>query len=88
MNSGIIANKGFIHQFATETGEDGSPVLASPIMAGWSSIQSIGQIIGMISLSFVSSRFGRKVAMYTYWFILACSVLAESLARSWEVWLV
>lgn len=88
MNSGIIANKGFVHQFATETGEDGSPALASPIMAGWSSIQSVGQIIGMISLSFVSSRFGRKVAMYTYWLILAFSVLAESLARSWEVWLV
>lgn len=88
MNSGIIANKGFVHQFATEMGEDGLPALASPIMAGWSSIQSVGQIIGMISLSFVSSRFGRKVAMYSLWLILAFSVLAESLARVWEVWLV
>lgn len=88
MNSGIVANKGFINQFATETGEDGLPALASPVMAGWSSIQSVGQIIGMVSLSFVSSRFGRKVAMYTYWLILAFSVLAESLARRWEVWLV
>lgn len=26
--------------------------------------------------------------MYWYWLILACSVLAESLARRWEVWLV
>lgn len=88
MNSGIVANKGFIHQFATQSTADGSMVLASPVLAGWSSIQSVGQIIGMISLSFVSSRFGRKVAMYTYWLVLATSIIAESLARSWPVWLV
>ena len=88
MNSGIVANKGFVHQFATVPTSDGSMVLASPVLAGWSSIQSVGQIIGMVSLSFVSSRFGRKVAMYIYWLILATSVLAETLARSWEVWLV
>ncbi|KAK4042811.1 putative hexose transporter [Parachaetomium inaequale] len=88
MNSGIVANKGFIHQFATQTGSGGAGVLASPVLAGWGSIQSVGQIVGMISLSFVSSRFGRKVAMYTYWLILATSVIAESLARSWQVWLV
>jgi MFS family permease len=88
MNSGIVANKAFVNQFATETGANGSPALASPVLAGWSSIQSVGQIIGMVSLSFVSSRYGRKVAMYTYWVILAVSVLAESLARTWQVWLV
>jgi len=88
MNSGIVANKGFVRQFATESNDDGSPALASPILAGWSSIQSVGQIIGMVGLSFISSRFGRKVAMFSYWSILAASVLAESLARRWEVWLV
>lgn len=88
MNSGIVANKAFISQFATESGKDGAPALASPVLAGWSSIQSVGQIIGMVSLSFVSGHFGRKVAMYTFWVILVCSVLAETLARSWQVWLV
>ena len=88
MNSGIVANKGFIHQFATQTTADGSRVLASPVLAGWSSVQSVGQIIGMVSLSFVSSRFGRKVAMYTYWVILAASIIVECLARQWQVWLV
>ncbi|KAK4119734.1 general substrate transporter [Parathielavia appendiculata] len=88
MNSGIVANKGFIRQFATQTTADGSRVLASPVLAGWSSIQSVGQIVGMVSLSFISSRYGRKVAMYTYWFILACSIIAECLARDWQVWLV
>lgn len=88
MNSGIVANQGFIHQFATDINAAGEHVLASPVLAGWSSIQSVGQIVGMVALSFVSSHFGRKVAMYTYWLILATSIIAESLARSWQVWLV
>jgi MFS family permease len=88
MNSGIVANKGFIHEFATNFGADGSATLASPVLAGWSSIQSVGQIVGMVSISFISSRFGRKAAMYTYWLVLALSIMVESLARSWPVWLV
>lgn len=88
MNAGIVANKGFIAQFATELNATGQPFLASPVLSGWSSIMSVGQIIGMTSLPFLSSRFGRKIAMYTYWLVLATSVLAESLARRWEIWLV
>lgn len=49
---------------------------------------SVGQIIGMTTLPFISDRFGRKVAMYSYWFVLCMSVLAETLARTWPVWLV
>lgn len=49
---------------------------------------SIGQIIGMTTLPFLSDRWGRKPAMFTYWFILAMSVLTETLARTWPVWLV
>ncbi|CAK7218381.1 hypothetical protein SBRCBS47491_003490 [Sporothrix bragantina] len=88
MNSGIVANAAFIKQFANTVSTTGQPALASPVLAGWSSIQSVGQIIGMVALSFVSSRFGRKVAMYTYWTILACSIVAESVGRSWQAWLV
>ncbi|RSL78605.1 hypothetical protein CEP52_003987 [Fusarium oligoseptatum] len=88
INGNIIANPGFVHQFATKLNDAGEPFLASDILAGWSSIMSVGQIIGMTHLTFVSDRFGRKVAMYWYWFILACSVLCESLARRWEVWLI
>ncbi|KAL3485888.1 general substrate transporter [Aspergillus germanicus] len=88
INGSIIANQGFVEQFGTEIDTSGKPYLASPILAGWSSIMSVGQIIGMVTIPFVSSRFGRKIAMYTYWIILMTSVLAESLARSWEVWLV
>ncbi|GMG27113.1 unnamed protein product [Aspergillus oryzae var. brunneus] len=88
INASIIANQGFVARFATEIGKDGKPALASPILAGWSSIMSCGQIVGMVSLPFLSSSYGRKPAMYTFWVILVCSVLAESLARSWQVWLV
>ncbi|KJR83634.1 Hexose transporter [Sporothrix schenckii 1099-18] len=88
MNSGIVANKAFVKQFATTVDAKGQPALASPVLAGWSSVQSVGQIIGMVGLSFVSSHFGRKVAMYTYWIILACSIVAESVGRSWQAWLV
>ncbi|KAE8395038.1 major facilitator superfamily domain-containing protein [Aspergillus alliaceus] len=72
---GIIANKG-------------EPALASPILASWSSIMSCGQIVGMTTLPFLSSRYGRKKPMYTFWMILVSSVLAESLAKPWQAWLV
>ena len=42
----------------------------------------------MTTLPFLSSRYGRKAAMYTYWAILVGSVLTECLARSWQGWLV
>ncbi|KAL6712618.1 hypothetical protein ACN47E_000495 [Coniothyrium glycines] len=88
MNASIIANKGFVQVFATRINAKGIKYLESPVLIGWSSCQSVGQIIGMTTLPFLSSRYGRKVAMFTYWFILAMSVLTESLARRWEVWLV
>ncbi|KAL4979006.1 hypothetical protein BDW66DRAFT_157869 [Aspergillus desertorum] len=60
INASIIANKGFVAQFTTQTSDDGSPALASAILSGWSSIMSCRQIIGMTSLPFLSSRYGRK----------------------------
>jgi MFS family permease len=48
----------------------------------------VGQIIGMTSLAFITDRFGRKVAMYWYWLVLVISILLESLARKWQIWLV
>lgn len=88
MNASIVANKGFVLQFATKTDADGVPYLASPILSGWGSIMSVGQIIGMTSLAFISARFGRKIAMYAYWVVLALSVMTECLARTWPVWLI
>lgn len=88
MNGSIIANQGFVEQFASEVDDQGKLYLTAPVLAGWSSIMSVGQILGMVTIPFLSARYGRKIAMYTYWFILVTSVLAESLARTWPVWLV
>ncbi|KAJ0290078.1 hypothetical protein Brms1b_000198 [Colletotrichum noveboracense] len=88
INGNIIANPGFINQFATETTSRGEPNLAASILSAWSSIMSVGQIIGMTTVPFLSDRFGRKGAMYWYWFILSMSILCESVAQTWPVWLV
>ncbi|KAI9147043.1 MFS transporter fmqE [Paramyrothecium foliicola] len=88
INGNIIANPGFVKEFATQVNSDGEPVLASSILSAWGSIMSVGQIIGMTTLPFLSDRYGRKAAMYWYWFVLAMSVLTESLARTWPVWLI
>ncbi|KAH7024103.1 general substrate transporter [Ilyonectria destructans] len=84
----IIANPGFVEKFGTQRNDDGEIVLASSIMSAWGSIGSGGQIIGMVTLPFLSNRFGRKAAMYYYCFILALSVMFESIAQNWQVWLV
>ncbi|KAH2224408.1 hypothetical protein KXV37_008005 [Aspergillus fumigatus] len=88
INASVIANKGFVARFATEKSQNGSPALASSILSAWSSIMSCGQIVGMASLPFLSSRYGRKIAVYTYWLILVGSVIAECTTRSWQGWLV
>ncbi|KAF5968844.1 maltose permease [Fusarium coicis] len=56
------------HQFATATNADGGEYLTAPVLAGWSSIISVGQIIGILTIPFLS-------------------VLCETLARTWPVWL-
>ncbi|KAL2803248.1 general substrate transporter [Aspergillus granulosus] len=84
----IIANEGFVKKFGTQTDANGETVLASSILSAWSSIGSVGQIVGMTTLPFLSDRFGRKVAMFWYWFLLAISVLVESVASNWQAWLV
>ncbi|KAL4879555.1 general substrate transporter [Aspergillus karnatakaensis] len=88
MNGSILANVGFVRQFATKADETGKPYLESPIITGWSMIMTIGQMIGLAGTPFISSHFGRKKAMYATWVFLVASILAESLARKWEVWLV
>lgn len=88
MNASVIANKSFVQEFATKTNAKGGLYLESPILTGWSTIQSVGQIIGMTTIPFISNRYGRKTAMFTFWVVLAVSVLVECLARKWQVWLV
>ncbi|KAL2802022.1 general substrate transporter [Aspergillus granulosus] len=83
----IVANKGFIAKFGTDRTPEGEVVLASSVLSTWAALGSLGQIIGMTSLPFLSDRFGRKPAMFTYWFILALSIMTECLAEDWRSWL-
>ncbi|KAH8090267.1 hypothetical protein HD553DRAFT_337956 [Filobasidium floriforme] len=96
MNGNIIANTGFIRQFATETDAEGNPILAAGVLATWGPIMSVGQFVGMTTLplqvpakvSCLANRYGRKPTLFAIWFILSMSILCESLARNWKVWLV
>ncbi|KAL2851029.1 general substrate transporter [Aspergillus pseudoustus] len=88
MNGSILANAGFVDQFATKTNAEGEDYLESPIITGWSMIMTIGQMIGLAGTPFISGNYGRKAAMYATMAFLLASILAESLARTWQIWLV
>ncbi|OXC65393.1 hypothetical protein AYX13_05523 [Cryptococcus neoformans] len=87
MNGNIIANQGFINQFATTVdNKTGEPILSASVLTAIGTIQSVGQIVGMTTLPFLAARFGRKPAMFALWAILIASVLCESLAKKWQIW--
>lgn len=88
MNASIIANKGFVRQFGTDITKDGEKFLASGTISSWSATQNCGQIAGQTGISFLNARFGRKVGMYVLWTVIMCSVLVETFARNWKVWLI
>ncbi|WRT68173.1 uncharacterized protein IL334_005148 [Kwoniella shivajii] len=88
INGNIIANPGFVKQFATTVDSTGEPALSAPVLSAIGTIQSVGQIIGMTSLPFLAARYGRKPAMFLLWLILAASVICESTAKHWQVWVV
>ncbi|KAL5334203.1 general substrate transporter [Aspergillus crustosus] len=87
MIGNIVANAGFVAKFGTQTDAEGNIVLASSVMSTWASLASVGQIIGMTTLPFLSDRYGRKPAMLGFWFILALSILTECVAEDWRGWL-
>ncbi|KAH7115107.1 putative MFS alpha-glucoside transporter [Dendryphion nanum] len=88
LNAGILANPGFVAQFATKLTAKGKPALDSNIIAAWGTILPVGQIICQLSLPFIAAPYGRKMSFYICWLILTASILAESFSRRWEHWLV
>ncbi|ORY58349.1 sugar transporter [Leucosporidium creatinivorum] len=87
LNGSIIVNKGFIAQFGTIRAADGTLSLNPQYVSVWGGMQSVGQVIGMTSLSFVSDFFGRKATLYSIWLIMALSVVIECVAVNWSQWL-
>ncbi|RSL64015.1 hypothetical protein CEP54_004882 [Fusarium duplospermum] len=73
----IIANSGFVKQFGTGVNENGDKYLVSGVLSAWNAVGAVGQIIGMVSLTFLSSRLGRKLAMYWLWSLLTVSIILD-----------
>lgn len=88
MVGNIIANPGFVDQFATGVNAEGERFLASSVISAWNAIGSCGQFVGMVTLPFLSGRWGRKFAMFWLWSNLVISIILECVAKEWRVWLV
>ncbi|SCZ98214.1 BZ3500_MvSof-1268-A1-R1_Chr3-2g06225 [Microbotryum saponariae] len=92
LNGSIIANKGFIRQFGTvftKSATTGTITtsLNPKYVSVWGGMQSVGQVIGMTSSSFVSDYLGRKNALYIIWVVMCASVIVECVAKNWSHWL-
>jgi hypothetical protein len=48
MNGNIIANAGFVEQFATRTDSKGAKVLAPGILSAWGGAMTVGQTCGFL----------------------------------------
>ncbi|KAL3490220.1 hypothetical protein BJX62DRAFT_238359 [Aspergillus germanicus] len=83
LNAGILANPGFVEQFATETTAAGKPAIAADIMAGWGSILPVGQFLANVLLPFLSARYGCKAAFAVCWTFLAANIIDEGQSRRW-----
>ncbi|WWC71187.1 uncharacterized protein I206_105140 [Kwoniella pini CBS 10737] len=83
MSASIIANKGFVKEFAK-----GAKALEAPWVSSFGGIFSAGQVIGQFTIPFISDMVGRKGAMYVFMVILTISVIVESVANVWYVWTV
>ncbi|CRG86849.1 General alpha-glucoside permease [Talaromyces islandicus] len=84
LNGGIVANKGFIRQFASP----GTVVISGTYVSAWGGIQSAGQTVGQVLLQYATEAFGRKVALYIIWLTLVVSIFIESFGTRWDHWLV
>ncbi|KAL4897129.1 general substrate transporter [Aspergillus ambiguus] len=83
LNGGIVANKGFIRQFASP----GTTIIAGKYVSAWGGIQSAGQTIGQILLQYATESFGRKTALYIIWVTFCVSIFIETFATHWDHWL-
>lgn len=68
-NGSIVANKGFIQQFAPP----GTLILDAKWVSIWGGMQSTMQCLAQIACVFVTDRFGRRLALWLTW-VLLCGV--------------
>ncbi|WVW82736.1 hypothetical protein I302_104747 [Kwoniella bestiolae CBS 10118] len=84
LNGGIISNKGFIRIMP----RDAKGAILGKYVSAWGGIQSTGQTLGQIFLQYLTDYLGRKAALYTLFIFLVASVIAESLVKGWQTWLI
>ncbi|KAI9162757.1 substrate transporter [Paramyrothecium foliicola] len=85
LNGNVIANRGFIRQFGFPN-DQGVNTLNANYTALWGAMQSLGQFIGMVGLTPVSDRIGRKMTLYIAWIIIGGSLAIETIADDWKEW--
>ena len=73
-------------QFGTIS-EHGKLALDARYVGGFTAVQSVGQIIGMLSGPMLSDRFGRKANLFALTIILSLGVVLEMVAKNNPVWL-
>jgi len=74
-NGSIVSNKGFIRQF-----DPGAKVMNAKWVSAWGGTASAAQCLAQVAISFVSDKFGRRVALWTTWiFLTAVGDLMTSL---------
>jgi sugar porter (SP) family MFS transporter len=88
LNGGIIANKGFIKQFANAGKTTTATTIPAPYVSAWGGIQSAGQFFGQVLLQYATERLGRKPALLIIWVTLVLSIFTETFANHWNHWLV
>lgn len=88
----IIANQGFANKIGFPNAK-GVYILNAHYTALWGAMQSLGQLVGMLFLTPISDKIGRKWTMYLLWvilvgvskiFIFGCSVLGVLLLQSFD----
>ena len=79
----IVANKGFIYQFAS----DHTTINPSWVSA-FGGVFTAGQLIGQFFIQWVGQGLGRKAAMWTFTFFLLLAVIVESVSTQWWHWTI
>ena len=85
MKTVILANPGFVKEFAAKFNYEDKGVLDSNIIAACGSILPAGRFLAQIALPVMAVPTGRNVSLYTCWLLLAARILAESLSRCWNI---
>lgn len=76
-NGSVVSNKGFIRQF-----NPGNTILDAKWVSAWGGTASAAQCLSQVAISFISDKFGRRLALWTTWLLLTA---VGARCTSWPV---